>query len=69
MQRIFKDERRGLASSLTNPFRTGRISPAATIVATTSQAPYVGPATRCRLLLTAGEMLRRHDNILILSRP
>ncbi len=63
MQRILQDERRELASLLTNPFRTGRISPAAAL-----QASYVGPTTWRHLLLTAGEMQRRHDEILILNR-
>lgn len=63
---IFEEERRGLASSEANP---DRIFPAANFVATTSQASYVGPATWRHLLLTAGKIRCRHDNILILNRP
>ncbi len=63
MQRIFQDERRWLASSLTSPFRTVRISPAVA-----SQASYAGPATQRRLLLTAGELWHRRDNTMILNR-
>ncbi len=64
MQSIFKNERRGLASPETNPFGTDRIFPAAA-----SQASYVGPATWRHLLLTAGKIRCRHENILILNRP
>lgn len=64
MQRIFEDERRWLASSLTSPFRTVRISPAVA-----SQASYAGPVIRRRLLLAAGELWHRRDNIPMLNRP
>ena len=64
MQRIFKDERRGLASFPPNPDGTGRISPPAA-----SRTACVGSATRHRPLLTGGKIRSRHDGILIGHRP
>jgi hypothetical protein len=64
MPGIFDDERRGRASSWSNPSGTGRLFPPAS-----SRTACVGPATRRSPLLTGGKIRSRHGAILIVNRP
>jgi|GEM_PF-2525654 len=64
MQSIFKDKRRDLVSISSNPSGTGRFFPPVA-----SRTACVGPATRCRTLLTGEKNRSRHGINRIECRP